>query len=59
MFQDLLIGTMGKCNIVKVIGLHEFVENIGTQHHCFGGGNREILVTVQLQMRFYDMPDKS
>ena len=50
--QDLFVGNVGKGYLVQVVGLHEFVEHVGTQHDGFGDGNAGVFVIVQYGIPF-------
>ncbi len=58
MFQDVLVITFGESHRVEVVRLHELVEEVGTEHHRLGGGDREIGVVVQLQVGLHHVADK-
>ena len=59
MLQNVFIRTIRKCNFVKIICVHKFVENIGTQHHGSRNINRKILIHIKLLVHFHHLPHKS
>ena len=52
MLQNLLVGQVAEGGCIKVVGVHELIENVGTEHHglgyhgLHGGEFVEILVTL-------------
>ena len=58
LFQNLFIGQVAQCGEVKFVGVHEFVKDIGTQHHGLRNPHMYAWLAVQVGMAFQNVVDE-
>ena len=57
--QNLLIRHVGQSELVEVVGIHELVEHVRAEHHCFRDHHIGIVESVQVGMLHDDMVQES
>ncbi len=58
MGQHLLVGDVAQCHLVEVIGIHELVEDVGTEHHGLGYSHGHALHLVEVGVTLEQVVDE-
>ena len=57
--KNFLVGDVGECDFIKAIGLHELIEDVGTEYNRLGNLHGSILILVEVDATFDDVVKKS
>ena len=56
--QNLIVASITQSYRIKIVAHHEFVEDIGTEHHSFRNLHGGILILVELRMALDDVVEE-
>ena len=56
--QDVLVGGVAQGHGIEVVGVHELVEHVGTEHHGFGNAHFHALQLVEVGMALDDVVEE-
>ena len=57
-FQNRIVISIGKGNLIQIIAIHKLVEYIGTKHHCFRDSHTGILKFFKFRMTLHHIVNK-
>ena len=58
MLENLLVGGVAQRHLVEVVGVHELVEDVRTQHDGLGDGDAGVVEGVELRAHFDDVVEE-
>ena len=58
MREDDLVGSVAQRNLIQVVGIHEPVEDVGTQHHGLRNGDGSVVESVELRVALDDVVEE-
>src|SRR5574344_2648046 len=56
--QNFIVIGIAQSYLIEIVGIHEFIKDIGTKHYSLGDGNRCILEFLELGMFLDDIIDE-
>ena len=59
MLQDFLVRYVAECQLIEVVGVHKFVEDVRTEHDGFGDADSYAFLFVEVCMTSQQMVDES